>query len=151
MQAPANTTPLHTAIYRNTLQLTTTRCNTLQHTATHYNTLQRTVTHCNTLQHTATHCDILQHTATHYTTPDRQNAEHQPTRHHPPLPLPSWSQIELNSVLQCVAVCCSVSQCVAVCCSVLQCVAVCRNVLQYVMLAHALHSVRQVCIFIAAT
>jgi len=31
----------------------------------------------------------------------------------------------LLSVLQCVAVCCSVLQCVAVCCSVLQCVAVC--------------------------
>ena len=45
------------------------------------------------------------------------------------------------SVLQCVAVCCSVLlesvqgdlrriQCVAVCCSVLQCVAVCCSVLQ---------------------
>jgi len=28
-------------------------CNTLQHTATHCNTLQHTATHCNTLQHTA--------------------------------------------------------------------------------------------------
>ena len=39
-----------------------------------------------------------------------------------------------HSVLQCVAVCCSVLQCVlqrvAVCCSVLQCVAVCCSVLQ---------------------
>jgi len=33
---------------------------------------------------------------------------------------------------QCVAVCCSVLQCVAVCCSVLQCVAVCCSVLQCV-------------------
>jgi len=33
-------------------------------------------------------------------------------------------QYELHAV-QCVAVCCSVLQCVAVCCSVLQCVAVC--------------------------
>jgi len=33
------------------------------------------------------------------------------------------------SVLQCVAVCCSVLQCVAVCCSVLQCVAV-RSTMQ---------------------
>jgi len=31
---------------------------------------------------------------------------------------------EVNRVIQCVAVCCSVLQCVAVCCSVLQCVAV---------------------------
>ena len=45
-----------------------------------------------------------------------------------------------RSVLQCVAVCCSVlqrvdilkSQCIAVCCSVLQCVAVCYSVLQCV-------------------
>jgi len=35
-----------------------------------------------------------------------------------------------HSVLQCVAVYCSVLQCVAVC--VLQCVAVCRSVLQHV-------------------
>jgi len=38
------------------------------------------------------------------------------------------------SVLQCVAVCCSVLQCVAVCCSVLQCVAVCCSMLQCVVL-----------------
>ena len=37
-----------------------------------------------------------------------------------------------HSVLQCVAVCCSMLQCVAVCCSVLQYVAMCCNVLQYV-------------------
>ena len=37
-----------------------------------------------------------------------------------------------NSVLQCVAVCCSVLQCDAVCCSVLQCVAVCCSVWQCV-------------------
>jgi len=37
---------------------------------------------------------------------------------------------QTDSVLQCVAVCCSVLQCVAVCCSVLQCVAVCCSVLQ---------------------
>jgi len=36
------------------------------------------------------------------------------------------------SVVQCVAVCCSALQCVAVCCSVLQCVAVCCSVLQSV-------------------
>jgi len=37
-----------------------------------------------------------------------------------------------SSMLQCVAVCCSVLQCVAVCCSVLQQVAVCCSVLQCV-------------------
>jgi len=37
-----------------------------------------------------------------------------------------------SSVLQCVAVCCSVFRCVAVCRSVLQCVAVCCSVLQRV-------------------
>ena len=36
----------------------------------------------------------------------------------------------LCCVLQCAAVCCSVLQCVAVCCSALQCVAVCCRVLQ---------------------
>jgi len=38
----------------------------------------------------------------------------------------------MMSMLQCVAVCCSVLQCVAVYCSVLQCVAVCCNVFQCV-------------------
>ena len=38
----------------------------------------------------------------------------------------------IGTVLQCVAVCCSMLQCVAVCCSVLQCVAVCCSVLQCV-------------------
>jgi len=45
------------------------------------------------------------------------------------LKIPLASQ---STVLQCVAVCCSVLsvlQCVAVCCSVLQCVAVCCSVL----------------------
>jgi len=43
-----------------------------------------------------------------------------------------------TSVLQCVAVCCSVLQCVVVCCSVLQCVAVCCSVLQYHTVAFAI-------------
>jgi len=41
------------------------------------------------------------------------------------------------SVLQCVAVSCSVLQCVAVCCSVLQCVAVCCGVLQCVIVCRS--------------
>ena len=47
--------------------------------ATHCNTLQYSTTHCNTLQHTATHCSTLHGGAHGY-----------------------------QSVLQCVAVCCSV-------------------------------------------
>jgi len=82
-------------------------CNTLQHTATHCNTLQHTATHCSTLQHTAAYCNTLRPTGL-------------PRRY--------------NSVLQCVAVCCSVLQCVieCSCCSVLQCVAECSCVLQFV-------------------
>ena len=43
-----------------------------------------------------------------------------------------FDQVAQHSVLQCVAVFCSMLQCVAVCCSMLQCVAVCCSVLQYV-------------------
>ena len=45
----------------------------------------------------------------------------------------SSGSIELWSVLQCVAVCCSVLQCVAVRCSAMQCVALCCSVLQSVV------------------
>ena len=70
-----------------------------------------------TLQHTATHCNIiLQHTATHCTMCFCKDGT-----------LP-----RNTSVLQCVAVCCSLLQCVAVCSSALQCVAVCCSVLQCV-------------------
>jgi len=43
-----------------------------------------------------------------------------------------WSTSRFYSMLQCVAVCCSVLQCVAVYCSVLQYVAMCCSVLQCV-------------------
>jgi len=65
------------------------------HTATHGNTLQHTATHCNTLQHTATLCVA------------RWFAKQQMRR-----------IIHSCSVLQCVAVCCSVYWC-AVCCQVI--------------------------------
>ena len=65
------------------------------------NTLQHTATHCNTLQHTATHCSMWQCAISQ----NRLDVE--------------------DSLVQCVAVCCSVLQCVAACCSVLQYVAVC--------------------------
>ena len=43
-----------------------------------------------------------------------------------------------RSMLQCVAVCCSVLQCVAVLCNVLQCVAVCCSVLQCVAACYSI-------------
>ena len=46
-----------------------------------------------------------------------------------------WLRVQdetINSLLRCVAVCCSVLQCVAVCCSVLQCVAVCCSVTSFI-------------------
>ena len=44
----------------------------------------------------------------------------------------AFARTQVESVLQCVAVCCGVLQCVAVCCNVLQCVVVCCSVLQCV-------------------
>ena len=61
--------------------------------AQNLNTLQHTATHCNTLQHTATHCNTLQHTATLYRAQDYLYN----------------TDIQCCSVLQCVAVCCSVN------------------------------------------
>jgi len=86
-----------------------TYCNTLQHAGVYYNTLQHTATHCNTLQHTATHCNTLQHTAYfgifwHGVTPSMRDMTY--------------------------SVCCSVLQCVAVCCSMLN---IC--VLQYAVVS----------------
>ena len=110
------------------LQHTATHCNTLQHTATHCNTLQQTATHCNRLQHTATHyesygswampqpchtyesrtathCNTLQHTATHC------NRLHATAMSHLWITCVTWLIIHRwCSVLQCVAVCCSVLQ-----------------------------------------
>jgi len=86
----------------NTLQLTTT----LQLTATtgkekHRNTLQHTATHCNTLQHTATHCNIL-------CAPVLQSL-------HPQL-MTRCNTLQ-HDATYCIT-CCSMLQCVAVCCSV---------------------------------
>jgi len=127
---------LHTATYRNTLHHTATCSNykrlmsrgcigsdTLQHTASHCTTLQHTATHCNMLQHTAPHCNTLQHTATHCTRCVTYSCF---ARVH----LGSASGHAMCSVLQCVAVCCSVLYRVNVCFSVLQCVAVCCSALQ---------------------
>ena len=71
--------------------------------------MQHTATHCNTLQHTATHCNTLQKKC-----------------------IQCVRRVEYKqyTLLQCVAVCCSVLQCVAVCCSVLQCVS-CDEYKQY--------------------
>jgi len=88
----------HTATYCNILQHTVSRGveKAQQHTATYCNILQHTATYCNTLQHTATHCNTLQHTATHGNT-RQHTATHGNTQN-----------LEMLSVLQCVAVCCSV-------------------------------------------
>ena len=42
----------------------------------------------------------------------------------------AFSDNEIDGVLQCAAVCCSVLQCVAVCCSGLQCLALSCSMLQ---------------------
>jgi len=108
----------------------------------HPSTLQHSITPCNTLQHTATHCNSLQHTATHYNT---QVWGHFQTRRAGFERRGSRGTCQ-NSVLPCVAMCCSVLQPVAVSCyklgssglrgncreRVLQCVAVCCSVSHFV-------------------
>jgi len=82
----------------------------------HSTTLQCTAaTLCNILQHTATHCNTLQHIHTCTSCQWRENINRDICH-------------DVNCVLQCSVVCCSVLQCVAACCSVLQRVAVCCNV-----------------------
>ena len=85
--------------------------------------LQHTAIHCNTLQHTATHCNTLQHTATQSLPPrTRNSAAKLPT---PPSPTTStcdalssrMPSLPISSSVLC-NMCCSVLQCVAVCCSV---------------------------------
>jgi len=122
------------------MQHTATHCNALQHTVTHSNTLQHTARHCKTLQHTATHCNTLQHTATQHNTLQHPTTvlygRSLPTDFFTKKPddlqqlsllIVIFFHILYCSVLQCVAVWCSVSQCffcVVVCGCVLQCVAV---------------------------
>ena len=113
----------HTATHCNTLQHTATHCNTLQHTASltietdrsylsTRNTLQYTATHCNALQRTATHCNTLQRTATHCNTLHLSFIPEHPAR--PWLRMQTCRSIPQDrgrckwSVLQCVAVHCSV-------------------------------------------
>ena len=107
---------------------TVTHCNTPQHTATKISwrwrdlsrLVQHTATHCNTLQHT-THCNTLQHCLSRLNVGGLL------------LCLPAFRELCVyyvsDSVLQRVAVCCSVPQSVAMFCSVLECVAVCCSVL----------------------
>ena len=67
------------------------------------------------LQCVAPCCSVLQCVAVRCIVWSGQQCKHECT----------WLVKIEGSVLQCVAVCCSVLQCVAVCCSVMQCVAVC--------------------------
>ena len=122
-----------------TLHHTAPHCNTRQHTATLGNTRQHTATHCIILQHTAPHCTTLHHTATHCNTgvddvghvavsdaaalcvskgPSFRDAPARSTHVTPCHALSVWGY------LKCVVVFYSVLQRVAVCCSVLQCVVV---------------------------
>jgi len=95
--------------------------NTRQHTATHCITPQQTATRYITLQHTATHCNTLQHTATH-------TATHTAIRCIMSMNTVCLTNVPFgieNTSTPAPAVCCSVLQCVAVRCSVLQCVLKC--------------------------
>jgi len=140
---------LQTAVHCNTLQHTATHCITLQYNATHINILHNflsihtflistvggkyvfcifgiytncnTITHCNALQHTATHCNTLQHTAT------LSNILHYFKNTYL---FSTMDGMYVFSVLQFVAVWCSVLRRVEMCCSLLQFVAVCCSVLQ---------------------
>jgi len=93
---------------------TKTLCNTLQHTATHCKTLHYTATHCNTLMQEQ-HCLLVN---------ERKVVE--------------GESIVQQEKLRYVQVCCSIVQCVAVCCSMCSrnvsglsiCVAVYCSVLQ---------------------
>jgi len=87
------------------------------HAATTRNTTLCTAPHCNTLQHTATHCNTLHRTTTRYDAAmELVNS-----------PISAFA-VSTASVVLCVAVCCivlqSVSQCVVLCCNMPQCGAV---------------------------
>ena len=146
LSRPLSLTHIHTLPHCRTLPHTATHCHTLQHTATHCNTLQHNTTHCNTIQHTATHCNshysvmneagqdkilrcaaLLLHscgpTSKAIIATDsvdtrlaaREALGKRLLLHNGTI---AYSG-NRSSVLQCVAVCCSVPQCAAVCCSVL--------------------------------
>jgi len=134
-------------------------CNTLQHTATHCNTLRHAVccsvlqcvamlqgatgaisasnngVHnkvtsavcCSVLQRVAVCCSVLQCAAVCCNVLVCVAVCH---RHNQRLYPRRWHRSHASTMLQCVAVCCSVLQCVAVCCSVLQRVAACCSVPQ---------------------
>jgi len=116
-------------------QHTATHCNLLQHPATHCNTLQHTAICCNTSQHTATHCNTLQHTATHCNTRTAGRFDEKSNKKVVDLLLNAThfskstqaastvtfvgqdvtEAKQVHTLLQCVAVSCSVLQCPAVC------------------------------------
>ena len=101
------------------MQQTATHGNTLQHTHTPAQTpgasLTQLAIHCNPLQPTASHYNKLQHTHTHQ--PKRPSHHGRSTPRH-------QLRAPVGSVLQRVALCCSMLQCVPVYSSVLQFVAV---------------------------
>jgi len=120
-------------------QLIWTNLDTEQH-------LRSATQHCNILQYTATHCntDINQHGKRtvlirfavliiffnmFYSGLSFCYSKYFADRYGPGCYSLLQCVAVICSVLQCVAVCCSVMQCVAVCCCVLLCVAVCCSVL----------------------
>ena len=138
LSCPDCNTMQHTAMHCNSVSsspaLTATHCITqritLQHTATPccalLSELQQTATNCNTLQDTATSCcallSELQHTATHCNTLQLHAALSCPCR-------AFVSRVQV-SVVTCVRRLCHMST--SLCCSVLQCVAVCCSLLSHV-------------------
>ena len=91
------------------LQCNTVCCSEWQCAAKHCKTLQNTAKHCKTLC-----CKTFQHTATNYAT------THCNTLLEPHTGTALMSSLSLRTVLQYVAVCCSMLQCASVCCSAWQ-------------------------------
>ena len=108
-----------TATRCNAMYHTATRCNAMQHTATYCSILEHTAMHCSTLQHTplptasytATRCNTLQHPATH-------TASHCNILQHSLQHTAAHTATRCNTLQCTVENVCSVLQCVAVCCSV---------------------------------
>jgi len=116
----------HTATHCKTLHDTAWHCKTLQHTARHGKTLQHSATHChawlwhycNTLPHTATHCNKREQIQwwTRWQFSQRSTSLM--------MSLLSTSTWRISCTLSWPprsSLCCSVLQYVAVCCTVLHC------------------------------
>ena len=158
------------------LHYTVRYCNNQQHTEITRcnNALQHTATHCNTLQHTATQCNTLPRTAILHNTYKCALAEFFHLRTHTRTtpwtytflygmqyvavcPERSASRgahsahIYVLSVLQCVAVSCSVSECVAVRFGSFSCVAVYCSVHPGRIAESDSHGARYLCVAVCCS